>query len=154
MKQALLYLRDDLFPILSQTEDDTPEDSTPQYSITVDCTTVVVGDRYDQQVEGDDMSPFAAGEKRRQAALRFLPGEGFEVVGWIENLEQKVSAKALLGGPTLSSSHMFNVCATQMKGTASHLGPSVCPPLYILSAIHISPCETYLPHDSSRRRPL
>lgn len=87
----MLYLRDDLFPAISGTEEDnTLEDGTPQCSIVVDCTTILVGDRHSQQVDGDDLNFVMTGEKRRQATLRFLPGEGFEVVGWIERIEKSV----------------------------------------------------------------
>lgn len=32
--------------------------------------------------------------------------------------------------------------------------PSLVAPRYVVSAIHVAPCETYLPHEVRRREPL
>lgn len=86
---------------------------------------------------------------RKQSSLTFHPGEGFCVVGWIESIVDRVCC----GLPTMSV--MFTLTfATQKLAFASQVPPTLYSPRYIVSAIHILPCETYLPHESRHKIPL
>jgi hypothetical protein len=87
VRHSLLYLRDDLLPLINPT-DDSEEWEPRQATVVVDCKTVLIADRHGHQDASEDM--ITAAIKRKQPTFRFQPGEGFCVVGWIERVVDEV----------------------------------------------------------------
>ena len=89
MRHSLLFLRDDLLPIVSPSDEIDAREST----VLVNCKTVLIADRHGHLDEREDSMTTTF--RRKASSLTFHPGEGFCIVGWIERVLDEVCSLRL-----------------------------------------------------------